>query len=192
MKREVPIHVFKISAMNIVIGDLVDDRFEIVERKGIGHPDTLCDDINEQISVALSNYYYNQFGAVMHHNVDKALLIGGQSRPAYLGGEVITPISVIVAGRATHEVENKKVPVQDIALDTAKQWIKDHIRHIQADRNVLFDIRIRPGSDDLVELFCRFGRGEVPLANDTSFGAGYFPLSNLEKYCNSNRAVVKP
>ena len=43
---------------------------EVVERKGIGHPDTVCDALAEQASVALSRFYLERFGSVMHHNVD--------------------------------------------------------------------------------------------------------------------------
>ena len=60
---------------------------EVVERKGLGHPDTICDAIAEHFSVRLSRYYLERFGAILHHNVDKALLVGGSARPAFGGGE---------------------------------------------------------------------------------------------------------
>ena len=47
---------------------------EIVERKGIGHPDTMCDALAEELSQALCKYYLEKSGLVLHHNVDKALL----------------------------------------------------------------------------------------------------------------------
>ncbi|MFW9808133.1 MAG: methionine adenosyltransferase, partial [Candidatus Thorarchaeota archaeon] len=43
---------------------------EIVERKGKGHPDTLCDKAAEELSVRLSQYYMEVFDQVQHHNVD--------------------------------------------------------------------------------------------------------------------------
>ncbi|MHA2263503.1 MAG: methionine adenosyltransferase, partial [Candidatus Thorarchaeota archaeon] len=54
-------------------------KVEIVERKGKGHPDTLCDKAAEELSIKLSEYYMEQFGGIQHHNVDKVLLVGGQS-----------------------------------------------------------------------------------------------------------------
>ena len=51
--------------------------FEIVERKGLGHPDTICDALTENLSRALSRVYLERFGAILHHNVDKVLLCGG-------------------------------------------------------------------------------------------------------------------
>ena len=109
---------------NIVIGTLVDSTVEMAERKGIGHPDTICDKITEQISTELCRYYIEEFGAIMQYNVDKALLIGGQSKPSYGGGKIIQPISLIIAGRATSQIMDKKIPVEDIAVETAKKWIQ--------------------------------------------------------------------
>jgi S-adenosylmethionine synthetase len=40
-------------------GDLLE--LKIVERKGLGHPDTICDEIAEEFSLALSRYYLAEF-----------------------------------------------------------------------------------------------------------------------------------
>ena len=50
-------------------------RVELVERKGIGHPDTICDALVEAVAVALNRMYLERLGAVAHYNVDKALLV---------------------------------------------------------------------------------------------------------------------
>ena len=167
--------------MQISIGGLLSKQIEIAERKGIGHPDTVCDEISEAISVALSKHYLNEFGYVMHHNVDKALLIGGQSTPAYQGGQITEPMQFIIAGRATDLVGSIKIPVEDIAIETTADWFKKHIRHLDVSKHVEIQSKIRPGSADLVQLFNRIEKGEPPLANDTSFGAGYYPLSALDQ-----------
>jgi len=60
----------------------VEDSVEVVERKGVGHPDTICDALAEMLSRALCREYRNRFGAILHHNVDKALLCGGRAAPA--------------------------------------------------------------------------------------------------------------
>lgn len=165
---------------NIIIGNLTDDTVEMAERKGIGHPDTICDEITEQISNELCHYYLKEFGVIMHHNVDKALLIGGQSKPRYNGGKVIKPISLIIAGRATALIKDKKIPVEEIAVETAKKWIRKNIRHLDASKDIKVTTKIRSGSEELVALFDHFGKGEMPLANDTSFGAGFYPFTTIE------------
>lgn len=155
---------------------------EIVERKGIGHPDTICDSIAEELSVELSRLYLEEFGAVMHHNVDKALLVGGVANPEFGGGEVVSPIEIYVVGRAVNEKDGRLLPVEEIAIEATRRWIKENIRNLDPDRHTIIKPRIKPGSKDLVDLFLRFQRrGEVPLANDTSFGVGFAPFDDLER-----------
>ena len=65
----------------IAFEKFVSAPFEVVERKGIGHPDTLADGISESISRELCNQYLEEFGQILHHNVDKVLIIAGKSQP---------------------------------------------------------------------------------------------------------------
>src|SRR3990172_8818141 len=81
--------------------DAADDAAELVERKGLGHPDTICDALTEGLSGNLCRAYRERFGEILHHNVDKALLCGGRAAPAFGGGSVLNPISMYLAGRAT-------------------------------------------------------------------------------------------
>jgi S-adenosylmethionine synthetase len=154
---------------------------EIVERKGIGHPDTICDCVAEEISIALSKHYIDQFGSIMHHNVDKALLVGGMSEPSFKGGSITKPIELIIAGRAIKENNGKKLPIEEIVNHTAKEFIDRHLRHLNIESDVVIHTKIGPGSKELIELFSRFSKGKVPLSNDTSAGAGFYPLDKLEK-----------
>lgn len=156
-------------------------NIEMAERKGIGHPDTICDHIAEQVSIALCNYYLENFGSILHYNVDKALLVGGKSTPVYNGGKIIKPIELYIAGRATTELKGNIIPVEEIVINTSKHWLSKNIRFLDVENHISIIPKIRAGSNDLVELFQRFGKGEIPLANDTSFGVGYYPYSSIEK-----------
>jgi len=159
-----------------------ENPVEIVERKGTGHPDTICDNLAEELSVALCKLYLEEFGFVQHHNVDKALLVGGVAEPRFGGGEIITPIEIYLVGRAIKEKDGKPLPVDELAIEVAKDWLKRNIRNLDPDKHVIITPKIRPGSKDLVELFERFAKkGEVPLANDTSFAVGYAPFDDLER-----------
>ncbi len=154
---------------------------EIVERKGAGHPDTICDLLAEELSIELSKLYIKELGAIMHHNVDKALLVGGKAQSKFGGGEVISPIEIFLVGRALKDIDGKEFPIDELAIDMAHKWIKKHIRNLDPNKHVVIQTRIKPGSKDLVELFERFQKNnEVPLANDTSFGVGFAPFSDLE------------
>lgn len=154
---------------------------EIVERKGRGHPDTICDAIAEEAGNALSRHYVDRFGAILHHNVDKVLLVAGASRPRFGGGEVVEPIEITIAGRAAREVHGEAVPVDEIVIEAARGWLRRHLRHLDVDAHVRVSTRIRPGSSELVENFMRQARTGVWLANDTSVGVGFAPLTRLER-----------
>jgi len=152
---------------------------EIVERKGTGHPDTICDALSEAYSTALSRAYMERFGRIYHHNVDKSLLIGGSAAPEFGGGKVLSPIEIHMVGRVTDQVRGEKLPIDEIYRESARKWIKDNFRHLDPDKDISLNLIVRPGSQDLVELFERsYGN---PLANDTSFGVGFAPMTTTER-----------
>jgi len=154
---------------------------EIVERKGLGHPDTICDALAENLSRALSRVYLERCGAILHHNVDKALLCGGAARPAFGGGELTEPIDIYLAGRATAEFGGVTIPVDEIAVEESRRWLRENLRHLDPQRHVRIHPRIRPASPDLAALFLRRREAGAPLANDTSLGVGFAPLDALER-----------
>lgn len=152
---------------------------EVVERKGAGHPDSLCDGIAEHVCVRLCRYYLEHFGVILHHNVDKVLLCAGASRPAFGGGEMLAPIEIYLAGRATAEYSGAKIPVHEIAIEACREWLTARLRCLDVSKDVRIVSRLRPGSGELNRLFVR-GLAN-PLANDTSCGAGFAPLTELER-----------
>ncbi|ADU97042.1 methionine adenosyltransferase [Thermovibrio ammonificans] len=157
-----------------------EQEIEIVERKGLGHPDTICDALAEKLSAELCKFYYEKFGFVLHHNVDKNLLVGGSALPRFGGGEVTEPIEIFLSGRAIKEYKGVKIPVDEIAVESAKEWLRENIHAIDPDRHVRIHTYIRPGSVDLVDIYMRQLKEGVPLSNDTSFGVGYAPFDDLE------------
>lgn len=154
---------------------------EIVERKGLGHPDTICDHLAEGLSAALCRRYLREFGTVLHHNVDKVLLSAGQSRPAFGGGEVLEPIDIYFAGRATTQVEGRRLPVEDIVAEEAIAWLAKNLHALDPAAHVRTHCLVRPGSGELADLFARRQTAGFWPANDTSCGVGYAPLSRLER-----------
>lgn len=155
---------------------------ELVERKGVGHPDYIADSASEEASRKLSLYYLKNYGVILHHNLDKTLVVGGQAAPKFKGGEVLHPIYVVVSGRATTEVKTEhgteSIPVGTIIIESVKEWIKDHFRYLDPEKHVVVDYKIGKGSTDLVGIF--EASKKVPLSNDTSFGVGFAPYSKLE------------
>ncbi len=165
-----------------------DQPTELVERKGVGHPDSICDAIMEAVSVELCRAYLDHFGKVLHHNIDKGLLVAGGATPALGGGKVDEPMRLVFGDRATYEYHGKKIPVGEIAKATAKSWLRGNLRFVDPDAHVVFQNEIKPGSPELTDIFER----EIVGANDTSAGVGYAPLSEteqlvlaVERYLNS-------
>lgn len=159
-----------------------DFDLEIVERKGKGHPDSLIDGASEAVSLGLCNYYLDHFGSILHHNVDKGILVGGRAEAKFGGGTVIAPIYLMVAGRATELVpfrgKKVEVPVEEIARHSIRSFIKETMRFLDPDEHVVIDTKIKQGSPDLVAVFMR--KGAMPISNDTSIGVGYAPLTPTE------------
>jgi S-adenosylmethionine synthetase len=153
---------------------------EIVERKGRGHPDTICDALAEELSLALSRFYVAQSGGILHHNVDKVLLFGGASEARFGGGRVRQPIGIYLCGRAMAECAGAPVPIEELAVDGSRRWLRENLHALDPDAHVRIHPLVRPGSPDLVDLYRRQQREARWLANDTSCGAGYAPLSELE------------
>lgn len=153
-----------------------EQQIELVERKGIGHPDTICDSIMEAVCLDLCHHYDRISGHICHHNIDKGLLVAGRSLPKPGGGLILEPIKLIFGDRATYSCNGQLIPVGDIAQSAAKRWISENLRFIDPDRHLLFQNEIKPGSPELTDAFARKCIG----ANDTSVGVGYAPMSETE------------
>ncbi|MBU5689703.1 MAG: methionine adenosyltransferase [Candidatus Aenigmatarchaeota archaeon] len=151
---------------------------EIVERKGLGHPDSVIDGICEFASEELSKFYIKEKGFVLHHNLDKGLIVGGVANPVFSGGKIIQPPEITIAGTAS--IIKNIDDIRKILHEQTLDYLEKNIRFIDK-LNPEIKIKIHPGSNDLVKLYESFSKGQIPLANDTSFGVGFAPLTKLEK-----------
>lgn len=168
---------------------VAERRIELVERKGIGHPDTLCDGIAESVMRALSEEYLDRFGGILHHNTDESQLVAGRSDPQFGGGNVVQPIYILIVGRATKEFEGESIPADSIAVKTAREYIRNSLHNIDTESEVIVDCRMGEGSTDLKDVF-DLGNSEVPDANDTSFGIGYAPFSPTERVVHETEHAI--
>jgi S-adenosylmethionine synthetase len=154
-----------------------DQVVEMVERKGLGHPDSVADGVSESVSRALCRLYLDEFGRILHHNTDETQVVGGASEPKFGGGRVTKPIYILMVGRATSEVNGEKLPINDTAMEAARKYVESICAHVDVDKHVEFDSKIGQGSVDLRGVF----EQKNVLSNDTSFGVGFAPLSDLER-----------
>jgi S-adenosylmethionine synthetase len=149
---------------------------EIVERKGLGHPDTICDLVMDQISQALSHAYLQHFGRILHHNCDKGLLVAGQAERCFGGGRIIEPMRLIIGDRATLV---REFDVAELAVETARGWFRENLPQVDPERHLKYQVELKGGSEELTHIF--YEPKAILSANDTSAAVGYAPLTETER-----------
>jgi S-adenosylmethionine synthetase len=164
---------------NIVVSEFSDCSVEdlpveIVERKGIGHPDSLCDGIAERISVDYSRWCEENLGRVLHHNFDKVQLVAGEVDVHFGGGQMIRPIRIQIAGRGTPSYEGKKVPMEYLATEAARSHLRETMRYLDPVEHVMVKCYAGRGASELMDVVHQV------TANDTSFGVSHWPRSTVE------------
>jgi S-adenosylmethionine synthetase len=148
---------------------------EIVERKGIGHPDSLCDGIAERVSVEYTRWCQENLGVTLHHNFDKVQLVAGEVEVGFGKGELLKPIHVQIAGRGTPEYHGRQVPMDAIAVNAAKMHIRETMKNLDPDKHMVIDCFAGRGAQELAHTVDHI------KANDTSFGCAHWPRSQVEE-----------
>jgi len=156
---------------------LEHQRIELVERKGKGHPDSICDAVAEAVSLALCREYHATFGRILHHNTDKGMLVAGRTQPRLGGGQVLEPMRFVLGDRAVSEYGGKHIEVGAIAEASAKEWVRTNLRFVDPLKHLVFQNELKEGSPELTDIFER----QVVGANDTSAAVGYAPLTETER-----------
>ncbi|MDR2338207.1 MAG: S-adenosylmethionine synthetase [Deltaproteobacteria bacterium] len=183
-------------------------KYESVERKGLGHPDTLVDGLVETAEIEYAQYCLNQFGCIPHHNFDKAMLIGGMCKQLFCGGKFSQPIKLIFMGRGSKNFGTQSIPIYDIQSNAARRYLKRLLPHLDIDdpkqficesitsSNSTRDNWFTPESiADLPEY------NHTPTANDTVMMVSYYPLTVCERlaldledyfYSTNNEGLLYP
>jgi S-adenosylmethionine synthetase len=183
-------HILVETLPGVPVGEL---QVEMVERKGVGHPDSICDAIMDRVSVELSKEYMSQFGHILHHNIDKAFLVAGDAEVRFGGGRIREPMKLIFGDRATFGMGGRELPIREIAINTAKNWIRENLRFVdpggpgdQDGPHMTYQLEIKPGSAELVDIFNRDTTG----ANDTSAAVGYWPMTETERVVRETEQFI--
>jgi S-adenosylmethionine synthetase len=182
MKRNI-----HIEALNQI--PLEKQRNELVERKCLGHPDSMADGIAESISQALCKTYLEEFGVVLHHNTDQGEVVAGESSPKFGGGRMIRPIFILIDGRATKQFNGITIPTDAVAVEAATNYLHKILPDIKPNRDLMLDCRLGTGSTDLRDVF-KPSQGRVPRSNDTSFGVGHAPFSDVENIIRNSAEYI--
>lgn len=148
---------------------------EFVERKGTGHPDTICDHLAEELARQLARDYERYTGAIRHFNVDKAILASGSVDIEFGGGVHTKPSKLVLVGKATFNFDWKPD-----AEELAVQYHQHLMELLPEATPEAFDVEVwlNQSSSDLAAVV--HAETIAPLANDTSFAAVSLPRSILE------------
>jgi len=158
-----------------------EQQIELVERKCIGHPDSIADGVAEAVSRALCREYEDRCDGVLHHNTDQGEIVAGASMPSFGGGKIIRPIYLLLTGRATKQFGGRVIPTDAISVEAAREYLAETLPTLNMERDIIVDCRMGDGSTDLCDVFKPSGSSPIPRANDTSFGVGHAPFSEVEQ-----------
>lgn len=180
---------------------------EIVERKGLGHPDSLADGLANAISVSYSKYCLKNFGHVLHHNVDKLYIGGGMFLSKYQETKMVEPIKVVINGRFSNKFGNRKINLKTIQ----EKAVKDYLGMILPSLNLKTDIKIVSNSTqnmpNMNNPYWYTPRDVKDLpeqkklyANDTAVVVAHSPLTTTEQltlnleyfFWSKTRSSIKP
>lgn len=183
-----------------------NEDYETIERKGVGHPDTIADILAQKISREYARYTTKYCsGVILHHQIDKLMVIGGKTETTFGNGKFIFPIKIIVAGRASYMFGGILIPVEKIVRKVIYSHFREYFPLVPRKFIVIENLltnhagpgTIRQSKGAIAKMFSpdrvETVRGyEKYVANDTSYCVAYAPLSALErsileaeKYLNS-------
>ncbi len=151
-------------------------EIEFVERKGAGHPDTICDHLAEDLARTLARQYIANTGQVQHFNVDKAIFAAGSVEIGFGGGHHTKASKLVLVGKAYMGGEWKP-DIEQLRQEYRMKLLE--LLPDATDEAFEVDIWLNPSSVDLEAV--AGGRDTVPMANDTSFAAVSLPRSPLER-----------
>ncbi|MFD6096838.1 methionine adenosyltransferase [Nocardiopsis flavescens] len=162
--------------------------FDVVERKGIGHPDSLADIVAEEFSRRYSLYGIDHFGAVPNHWVDKVALIGAEAEVAFGGHTIRKPVSAHLFGKVTRAVGSATLPIDDLFQSV----VEDVLTQVTGEEQIADFVRCRVEntagvSADHPASFYHPGEArhclplpDGQLANDTAFCSAYAPADPVD------------
>jgi len=170
--------------VNVKYKDPESEDIEVVERKGIGHPDTLADALANEVSNAYSRYCLEHFGFVLHHNIDKFYIGAGHYKNNFNEVQKLSPIRVQVNGRMSDRLGDHLIDIKGIQESAIKNYLFRVIPNLTEE-----DLNIQANATQHTKgrnWFTPISKADVPdamvpTANDTSFCTSSYPYSVTER-----------
>jgi S-adenosylmethionine synthetase len=173
-------------------------QVEIIERKGVGHPDTLADHLAEALSRAYAKHTLAVCGVVLHHQFDKVGIMGGRARCRFGEGSINDPIRVLLNGRASQSFAGRDLQVRELLIDTCNRFFSERFPMLDIAQHlrILYEVNTgfspgyaegEPGSAKatLPYFFSPRSLSDLPerqmlRCNDTSLGVAFASMTPLE------------
>lgn len=168
--------------------------YEVVERKGVGHPDTMCDAIAEKCSQLYSRFCLEHYNGIAHHWFDKVMLMGGEANIDFNFGELTRPYRVYIVGKGAKRVGAKEIPVLELFKSAASEVLRSVLTGFDAERHLeVHDFtvdhqgvgrggsRYRPRGPEDLEPLVKHGR----VSNDCNVLSAFAPFTTLESMVHS-------
>lgn len=130
--------------MNLIIKkDYTDpekNNIEVVERKGMGHPDTLADKLAEECSRVYALYCYEKYGVILHYNFDKLYIGAGLFK--YEDGKINKYSNIIVNlnGRASNTINGEEIDIEKILKPVIKKYLKSIMPRLDVENDLTINI----------------------------------------------------
>lgn len=175
--------------INIEQQSFAESKSEVVERKGIGHPDTLADLVAEEFSKKYSNYCLGKFNCILNHWVDKIVLSGGTAELDFGQLRVLKTIRIYLFGKVVETFGDQSIDVSKILRESAegvfsriftKQPILEHVEYV-------IDTNSGVGKEHSKSFYSPNSRQEVVSSpernksNDTVMCSGFAPFTITER-----------
>lgn len=167
--------------------DPEDSYMEVVERKGMGHPDTLADKLAEICSRTYSNYCLNKFGCVLHHNFDKLYIGAGCFR--YENNKIVMydKVKVYLNGRVSNTMNGENIDVEAILVPVIKDYLKSVLPNLDVENELEIHINATQNTK-INNWFTPRNINDVPdareiFSGDTSLCLASTGFTTCEKLC---------
>jgi len=178
---------------------------ETVERKGLGHPDTLADLVAETFCYRYAHFCLDQFDFVPNHSADKVTLAGADAT-VHLGGyEVVRPVGAYLFGKVTRSVAGVQIPVEELFASAVDDVLVTCTRYPDVTSHVEMFVRAvvgspidhhpgyyNPSSSEQLESIVvneRFANDTVACAGSAPFTPTEQVVIDLERYMQSQTFV---
>ncbi|GAB2717939.1 methionine adenosyltransferase [Kitasatospora kifunensis] len=172
----------------------LEPAVEVVERKGLGHPDTLADAIAELASIRYSQYCLQEFGAVLHHNLDKVAVLGGRAAFTDTDGTYDRPLRVVFGGRISTSFAGRPIPVREILEQAAREQLQEALPGYS---RIALEVRHETtDSSKFPHWFAPRSLADLPerptaFSNDTALLVGTWPRTTAETLALATEAWLR-